>query len=154
MKASLTCSPLSLSLSLLLLLPQDTVIGGRSNPPAYWPPICYGAFGGGVKRQFEYRSLSLSLSLPPPAWSHGLRACAFPGNVPVARLMSKDVEHDMPNQLAPLGSWRVVRTSLQSPPHPPACGSPRVKLRQCSVQTCNMSAPGLLHKSFPFSEPL
>ena len=61
----------------LLLLPQG--IRGVSGPPAYWPPICYGAFGG-VKRLFESRifyiymvdnlncktrtCLPLSLSLP------------------------------------------------------------------------------------------
>ena len=62
----------------LLLLPQG--IRGVSGPPAYWPPICYGAFGG-VNRLFESRifyiymvdnlncttrtCLPLSLSLSP-----------------------------------------------------------------------------------------
>ena len=37
-------------------------IGGRLDPPAYWPPICYGAFGGTI-RLFEMFPLSLSPSV-------------------------------------------------------------------------------------------
>ena len=50
------CIPLHSS---TLLLPQG--IGGVSDPPAYWPRICYGAFGG-VRKLFEFSSLSLCQS--------------------------------------------------------------------------------------------
>ena len=53
---------LSLSLS-LLVLPQG--IGGVSDPPAYWPPVCYGAFGG----------VSLSLSLSFFRQGYGQKGC-------------------------------------------------------------------------------
>ena len=44
-----TMNLLNLSLSLCLsLLPQG--IGGVSNPAAYWPPSCYGAFGGACEK--------------------------------------------------------------------------------------------------------
>ena len=49
----------SLSLAFLLLLRG---IGGVSNPPAYWPPICYGAFGG-LRKLFEYRMFQLFLDI-------------------------------------------------------------------------------------------
>ena len=59
-----------------LLLPQG--MRGGSGYPAYWPPICYGAFGGFVKSLlFEFGFVCFNLfylSLSGVAW-HGGVAC-------------------------------------------------------------------------------
>ena len=55
-RSSFSAFSLSLSLSLSLFLSQG--IGGGSDPPAYWPPIYYGAFGG-TRKLFERRVVSL-----------------------------------------------------------------------------------------------
>ena len=83
------CMPLHSS---TLLLPQG--IGGVSDPPAYWPRICYGAFGG-VRKLFEFslllhsqrgsRAPSLSLFLSPGLWTAGLPPLSLSRSLPVLR---------------------------------------------------------------------